>query len=305
MKPKPVPEPGFEIDESMRVAQAPNFVIITGLSGAGKSQAAKCLEDLGYFCVDNLPPSLIPKLAELCATSRSLRTVALVLDIRGEEVFGGLLGQLRMLDKERIPYRVIFLDCSDEVIVRRFSETRRKHPLALRGGVLDSIKREREELKPVRDAADVIIDTSTLTLSALKEKLANAAGGKTEADAMTVSVVSFGYKFGVPIDADLVFDVRFLPNPNYVDDLRPLDGNHPAVIAYLEADADVATFKSELFRFIDYLLPRFIGEGKSHLTIGIGCTGGRHRSVYVANALAAHLRGRRVRAFVELRDAQR
>lgn len=305
MKPQPAPEPEITFGERSRLAQAPNFVIITGLSGAGKSQAAKCLEDLGYFCVDNLPPSLIPKFAELCATSRSLRNVALVLDIRGEEIFGGLLAQLRLLDQERVPYRVIFLDCSDEVIVRRFSETRRKHPLALRGRVLDSIKAEREELKPIRDAADVIIDTSTLTLSALKEKLAHAAGGQTEADALTVSVVSFGYKFGVPLDADLIFDVRFLPNPNYIDELRPLDGNHPAVIEYLERNADVSSFKTELYRFIDFLLPRFVAEGKSHLTIGVGCTGGRHRSVYIANELAAHLRSRRARAFVEQRDAQR
>ena len=305
MKPKPEPDPDVAVPGGLRLAQAPQFVIITGLSGAGKSQAAKCLEDLGYFCVDNLPPSLIPKLAELSATSRSLRSIALVLDIRGEEVFGDLLSQLRVLDQERISYRVIFLDCADEVIVRRFSETRRKHPLALRGGVLDSIKAEREELKPIRDAADVIIDTSTLTLSALKAKLANAAGGQSEADALTVSVVSFGYKFGVPLDADLIFDVRFLPNPNYVDELRPLTGSHPAVIAFLEQNADVSGFKTELFRFIDFLLPRFVAEGKSHLTIGIGCTGGRHRSVYIANARAAHLRGRRARAFVELRDAQR
>jgi len=300
-----VPAPELLIGEGVRVIPPPQFVIVTGLSGAGKSQAAKCLEDLGYFCVDNLPPSLIPKFAELCSTSRSLRHVALVLDIRGEEIFGDLLGQLRVLDQERIPYRVIFLDCSDEMLVRRFSETRRKHPLADRGRVVDSINAEREELKPIRDAADVIIDTSSLTLSALKEKLAHAAGGQTEADALTVSVVAFGYKFGVPLDADLIFDVRFLPNPNYVDELRPLTGNHPDVVAYLKRDPEVHSFLSELYRFIDFMLPRFVDEGKSHLTIGIGCTGGRHRSVYVADELADHLRANRIRAFVERRDAQR
>jgi RNase adapter protein RapZ len=305
VKPKPVPEPHQRIGEPLRLAQAPHFVIVTGLSGAGKSQAAKCLEDLGYFCVDNLPPSLIPKFAELCTTSRGLRQVALVLDIRGEEMFGDLLGQLRVLGQERIPYRVIFLDCSDEVLVRRFSETRRKHPLSARGRVIDSITAERDELKPIRDAADIIIDTSTLTLPALKEKLAHAAGGQSEADALTVSLVAFGYKFGVPLDADLIFDVRFLPNPNYVDELRPLTGSHPAVIAYLQENAEVGSFQSELYRFIDFLLPRFVSEGKSHLTVGIGCTGGRHRSVYIANELAAHLRAKRVRTFVECRDVQR
>ena len=290
-----------------RTAPATQFVIVTGLSGAGKSQAAKCLEDLGYFCVDNLPPSLIPKFAELCSASRALPKVALVLDIRGEEIFGNLLDQLRVLDKERIPYRVIFLDSSDDVLVRRFSETRRKHPLHDRGRsrVIDSIVAERDELKPVRDVADVIIDTSTLTLSALKEKLGHAVAGENQVESMTVSVVAFGFKYGVPLDADMVFDVRFLPNPNYVDELRPLTGSSPRVIAYLEKIPEAQEFKHELFRFVDYLVPRFLREGKAHLTIGIGCTGGRHRSVYFANELAAHLRAQRVQAFVEYRDVQR
>jgi RNase adapter protein RapZ len=281
-----------------------HFVIVTGMSGAGKSNAAKCLEDLGYFCVDNLPPSLIPKFAELTLSSRNLNRVALVLDIRGEEMFGNVLGQLRSLEHEQIPYRVVFLDASDEMLVRRYSETRRKHPLD-RGRIIDSILAERAELKPIRDAADVIIDTTTLTLAALKEKLGHATEGTARADVLTVSVVSFGYKYGVPLDADLVFDVRFLANPNYVDELRLLTGAHPAVIAFLEADEEVGAFKNELFGFLDYLVPRFMREGKAHLTIGIGCTGGRHRSVYIANELAAHLRTKRVRAFVEFRDAQR
>jgi UPF0042 nucleotide-binding protein len=284
---------------------ATHFIIVTGLSGAGKSQAAKCLEDMGYFCVDNLPPSLIPKFAELCSASRSLRKVALVLDIRGEEIFGDLLDQLRVLDRERIPYRVIFLDASDDVLVRRFSETRRKHPLSDRGRLVDSIIAERDELKPIRDVADVIIDTSTLTLSALKEKLGHAVAGEMQVESMTVSVVAFGFKYGVPLDADMIFDVRFLPNPNYVDELRLLTGSHPQVIAYLDNVAEVQDFKKELFRFVDYLVPRFVREGKAHLTIGIGCTGGRHRSVYFANELSAHLRAHHVQAFVEYRDAQR
>jgi RNase adapter protein RapZ len=289
----------------VRPAGSTHFVIVTGLSGAGKSQAAKCLEDLGFFCVDNLPPSLIPKFAELCTSSRSLRKVALVLDIRGEEIFGDLLDQLRVLERERIPYRVIFLDAADDVLLRRFSETRRKHPLSDRGRLVDSIVAEREELKPIRDAADVIIDTSNLTLSALKEKLGHAVAGEIQMQAMTVSVVAFGFKFGVPLDADMVFDVRFLPNPNYVDELRPLTGSHPSVVAYLEANTEVQAFRREFFRFIDFLVPQFVHEGKAHLTIAIGCTGGRHRSVYFANELAAHLRGQHVQSFVEHRDAER
>jgi len=275
------------------------------MSGAGKSQAAKCLEDLGYFCVDNLPPSLLPKFLELFSSGGNLRRVALVLDIRGEEMFGDLLGQLRLLDNAGLAYRVVFLDASDEVLVRRYSETRRKHPLADRGRIVDSIVAERQELKPLRDVADVIIDTSALTLSALKERLAHAADAAAESGVLTVSIIAFGYKFGVPLDADLVFDSRFLVNPNYVDELRPLTGAHPAVIAYLRADKDVRAFEHELYRFVDFLIPRFLREGKAHLTIAIGCTGGRHRSVYLAGALADHLRSDRVRAFVELRDAQR
>ena len=283
----------------------PHVVIVTGMSGAGKSQAAKCLEDLGYFCVDNLPPSLLPKFLELFSSGGNLRRVALVLDIRGEEMFGDLLGQLRLLDNAGLAYRVVFLDASDEVLVRRYSETRRKHPLADRGRIVDSIVAERQELKPLRDVADVIIDTSALTLSALKERLAHAADAAAESGVLTVSIIAFGYKFGVPLDADLVFDSRFLVNPNYVDELRPLTGAHPAVIAYLRADKDVRAFEHELYRFVDFLIPRFLREGKAHLTIAIGCTGGRHRSVYLAGALADHLRSDRVRAFVELRDAQR
>ncbi|HEV2037544.1 MAG TPA: RNase adapter RapZ, partial [Candidatus Eremiobacteraceae bacterium] len=169
----------------------------------------------------------------------------------------------------------------------------------------DSIAAEREQLKPIRDAADVIIDTSSLTLSALKEKLAHAISGIADERMMSVSVVAFGYKYGVPLDADLVFDVRFLPNPNYVPDLQPLTGDHPAVIDYLNKSPEVQAFKEQFVHFLDFLLPQFLREGKSHLTIGIGCTGGRHRSVYIANELSRHLESQRMKVFVERRDSQR
>jgi RNase adapter protein RapZ len=305
VKPRPVEDPATAERGHTATLPTLHVVIVTGMSGAGKSQAAKCLEDLGYFCVDNLPPGLLPKFMELFSTGGNLRRVGLVLDIRGEEMFGNLLSQLRLLDQAGFAYRVVFLDASDEVLVRRYSETRRKHPLADRGRIIDSIIAERQELKPLRDAADVIIDTSTLTLSALKERLAHAADASAAPGVLTVSVIAFGYKYGVPLDADLVFDTRFLVNPNYVDELRPLTGSHPAVVAYLKADEDVRAFEHELYRFVDFLIPRFLREGKAHLTIAIGCTGGRHRSVYLAHALAEHLRSDRVRAFVELRDAQR
>lgn len=260
---------------------------------------------MGYFCVDNLPPSLIPKFAELCTVSSNLRNVAVVLDIRGEEIFGDLLSNLGELQRDHIPHRVVFLDASDPVLVRRFSETRRKHPLSDRGRVSDSIAAEREELKPIRDAADVIIDTSSLTLSALKEKLAHAVSGIAEERMMSVSVVAFGYKYGIPLDADLVFDVRFLPNPNYVPELQALTGDNQGVIDFLDKSPEVQAFKKQLTAFLDFLLPQFLHEGKSHLTIGIGCTGGRHRSVYIANDLAKHLQTQRIQAFVERRDTQR
>lgn len=285
-------------------ASTKQFVIVTGVSGAGKSQAAKCLEDLGFFCVDNLPAGLIPKFAELVDVSRSLRKAALVLDIRGEEIFGDLLDQLQAIKAQGVDYRLIFLDASDEVLVRRFSETRRKHPLSDGGRLIDSIIAEREELKSVRDAADVIIDTSSLTLSALKEKLGHAVGSSSHVNPMTVSVVAFGFKHGIPLDADLVFDVRFLPNPNYVPELQPLDGGHLKVIAFLDAVPAAQAFKVELYKFLDFLLPQFVAEGKAHLTIAIGCTGGRHRSVYLANDLVRHLMEKGVQAFVERRDAK-
>src|SRR5476651_2596055 len=239
-------------------ASTKQFVVVTGVSGAGKSQAAKCLEDLGFFCVDNLPAGLIPKFAELVDVSRSLRKAALVLDIRGEEIFGDLLDQLQAIKAQGVDYRMIFLDASDEVLVRRFSETRRKHPLADGGRLIDSIIAEREELKSIRDAADVIIDTSSLTLSALKEKLVHAVGSSSHINPMTVSVVAFGFKHGIPLDADLVFDVRFLPNPNYVTELQPLDGGNLKVIAFLDAVPEAQTFKVELYRFLDFLLPQFV-----------------------------------------------
>src|ERR1700730_13346215 len=300
----PVERPAQTLSLEPAAASGVHFVIVTGMSGAGKSQAAKCLEDLGYFCVDNLPPSLIPKFAELCTVSANLRNVAVVLDIRGEEIFGDLLSNLRELQSDHIPHRVVFLDASDPVLVRRFSETRRKHPLSDRGRVSDSIAAEREELKPIRGAADVIIDTSSLTLSALKEKLAHAVSGIAEERMMSVSVVAFGYKYGIPLDADQVFDVRFLPNPNYVPELQPLTGDNQAVIDYLDKSPEVQAFKKQLTGFLDFLLPQFLHEGKSHLTIGIGCTGGRHRSVYIANDLAKHLQTQRIQAFGERRDKQ-
>ncbi|MDR7415024.1 MAG: RNase adapter RapZ [Armatimonadota bacterium] len=266
------------------------FVIITGLSGAGKSTAVHVFEDMGYFCVDNLPPVLVPRFAELVSRSHGrVDRVAVVMDIRSGEFFDEIEDALRALDERRLPYRVLFLDASDEVLVRRFKETRRKHPLAPSGSVLEGIQAERRRLETLRERAHKIVDTSTLTPQALRTEL-QAEFGPTSERALTITVLSFGYKHGLPMDADLVFDVRFLPNPHYVPELRPHPGTHPEVRAYVLASPEAQTFRGQMLEMVSFLLPHFIREGKSHLVIAIGCTGGRHRSVVFAEELGSHLR---------------
>jgi|SRR5579872_423878 len=283
------------------------FVIVTGLSGAGKSQTMKCFEDLGFFCVDNLPPSLIAKFVELVdqAGTRTQR-VALMLDVRAEAVFGEAGDALSALNEAEIAYEVLFLESSDQALVRRFSETRRKHPLDRGGRLMDAIAAERAQLAPFKERADYVWDTSAMTLSQLKERVVQTFGAHSDAPQMHTSVVAFGFKNGVPLDADLVFDVRFLPNPNYVPELKPLTGADVAVEQYLEAMPLTAAYLRELFRFVDFLIPQFVEEGKSRLTIAIGCTGGRHRSIFIARRLAAHLQERHTGIDVTLhfRDTQ-
>jgi UPF0042 nucleotide-binding protein len=266
------------------------FVIITGLSGAGKSTAIHVLEDMGFFCVDNLPPALVPRFAELVSRSHGrVDRVAVVMDIRSREFFDEIDEALRALDERRLPYHVLFLDASDEVLVRRFKETRRKHPLAPGGSVLEGIRAERERLEAIRERAHLIVDTSTLTPQGLRDEL-QAAFGPASGRSPTITVLSFGYKYGLPMDADLVFDVRFLPNPHYVPELRPHPGTHPSVRSYVLALEAAQTFLRHLREMVAFLLPHFVQEGKSHLVIAIGCTGGRHRSVVFAEELAAYLR---------------
>jgi len=266
------------------------FVIVTGLSGAGKSQAMKCFEDLGFFCIDNLPPSLIVKFVELVDQGGwRLQRIALMLDVRSEGVFGDAKEALAALDDAEIPYDVLFLESSDEALVRRFSETRRKHPLDRGGPLVDAIAAERVQLTPFKERADFVWDTSTMTLSQLKERVVQTFGTPSDAQQLHANIVAFGFKHGIPVDADLLFDCRFLPNPNYVPDLKPLTGADAPVEEYLDGMPLVAQFLEELYHFVDFLVPHFIEEGKSRLTIGIGCTGGRHRSIYVARRLAAHL----------------
>jgi UPF0042 nucleotide-binding protein len=278
-----------------------SLVIVTGLSGSGKSYVSKCLEDMGYFCVDNLPLRLLePLLSEVTA-----RRVGIVLDVRNPDFaprFPEMLGRLR----SRVPgTRLLFLDASEESLIRRFSETRRPHPLAARVSLLEALRLEREMLGELRSLADVVVDTSAMTVHELRSYIQKTFEGDPETAGMVISATSFGYKFGTPHDVDLLFDVRFLANPHFVPELRGKTGTDPAVAAYIEKDPETRVFLDHLVQFLDYLLPRFDRERKSYLSIGVGCTGGKHRSVYVAEQLARRLKEKGYPVRVSHRDATR
>ncbi|HWI54504.1 MAG TPA: RNase adapter RapZ [Desulfobacteria bacterium] len=263
------------------------FVIVTGLSGAGKSQAIWCLEDLGFFCIDNLPPALIPKFAELCTQSEGkINKIALVVDIRGGDFFDSVYESLEHLKALGIKCEILFLEASDETLVRRFKESRRPHPLSPEGQILEGIKEERSRLGELKGKADKIIDTSNLSNKHLKEQIKAMYGTEENEHNLNITVMSFGYKHGIPMDADLVFDVRFLPNPHYIESLRPLTGNHKDIQDYVMNSAISKTFMKRFSDLIKFLIPHYVNEGKSSLVIAIGCTGGRHRSVTLANKLA-------------------
>lgn len=263
------------------------FFIITGISGAGKSQALKCFEDFGFFCVDNLPVQLIEQFAELSSTAAHKR-VALGMDIREGKALETLPERLKKLKAKGIDHRVLFLDATDAIVIHRFSETRHRHPLGLK--IDEAIKEERKVLLPIKEIADKGIDTSNMTLGELKEALSQTLE-LTRTKEMTLSVVSFGYKFGIPLDADIVMDVRFLPNPNYVPALRKRTGLNAPVQRYVLGQPATRKFLNEYLALISGLLPQYVREGKSYLTIAIGCTGGRHRSVFITRYLAKKLRG--------------
>jgi UPF0042 nucleotide-binding protein len=279
------------------------LLIITGLSGSGKTHVARALEDIGWFCVDNLPSALIPRFAELIRGSEELRRSALVVDMREREFlkqFPHVFRQLR--GRGGLGVSVLFLEADEKVLVRRFSETRRPHPLAINQPAIEGIREEREALKPIRKMADLILDTSDYTVHQLRDYIREHYDMRHEAAPIVLSVMSFGYKYGVPSDADLVFDVRFLPNPNFVPSLKALTGNHAPVIRYMRRQKDTAVFLDKMKSFLAYVVPRYIKEGKSYLTIAIGCTGGRHRSVMIANALAEALEGQGYPVRVRHRD---
>jgi UPF0042 nucleotide-binding protein len=265
------------------------LVIVTGLSGAGKSQAMKSLEDFGFACLDNAPPVLARPFVAL-AEEAGYTNAALALDVRTLGPFGDPVAAVDELDAAGQRTEVVFLDAEDETLIRRYSETRRRHPFGENGvGLAEAIAAERASLAALRDRANVVWDTTRLTLGQLKDRIGTTFAGADERR-LRVSVVAFGFKYGVPLDADLVFDVRFLPNPNYVAGLRELTGADAPVVAYLEAIPDTEGFLERLFPLLDFLVPRYEREGKSQVTIAIGCTGGRHRSVYVGRRIQQHLR---------------
>ena len=267
------------------------FLIITGLSGAGKSRAADVLEDLDYYCVDNMPVALMPKFAEFClAAGGRFEKVALVTDVREKGGFGALLKTIDELAGMECNCKILFMDADVRTLVRRYKETRRKHPLAKSGETVEeSIRRETELLEPVKERADYIVNTSNLTLGKLQNKLFDLFAGENVKRGLDVTVLSFGYKYGLPMDADLVFDARFLPNPFYVEELRPQCGLDRAVMEYVFSYQQTRDFMEKVEDMIEFLLPLYIEEGKLTLNIAIGCTGGRHRSVAIASALHTHL----------------
>jgi UPF0042 nucleotide-binding protein len=265
-----------------------DLVVITGYSGAGKSTAMAAFEDEGYFCVDNLPPEMIRSLAELFMHEGSkVERAAVVSDARGGSYFAGLVVVLGDLSRAGVSYRVLFLEADEQTLLTRYQETRRRHPLSPGGSVADGIGRERNLLAPVRERADLVIDTTGLTSAMLRRKLADALLPTRTPGRLAVTIQSFGFKHGPARDADLLFDARFLPNPHYEEALRPLTGRDPEVAAYVNRDGALDAFYDRLIPMLDYLLPQYVAEGKSHLTIAIGCTGGRHRSVAIAEHLAA------------------
>ena len=278
------------------------FIIVTGLSGSGKSEAMRSLEDMGFYCVDNLPPALIPKFAELCYQSNStIDKVALGIDVRGRKFFKALHESLNVLRKDKYPFEILYLDCSDDILLKRYKMTRRNHPLAINRQIPEGI--ERTILEPLKEIADCIIDTSNMKPKDLKEEISKIYANGEVNNNLTISVVSFGFKHGIPSDSDLVFDVRFLPNPYYVEELRNKTGDDQEVRDYV-MDSEIShQFYDKLLDMINFLVPQYIKEGKHHLVISIGCTGGRHRSVTICNLISDELMKQDYRVVKKHRDS--
>ncbi|HBF0942663.1 TPA: RNase adapter RapZ [Clostridioides difficile] len=280
------------------------FVIVTGLSGSGKSETMRALEDMGFYCVDNLPPALITKFAELCyQPNSSIDKVALGIDIRGRKFFEALHESLNYLEKENYEYEMVYLDCNDYVLLKRYKMTRRNHPLAKDMQIPEGIKMERKIMEPLKELSTCIIDTTNMKPKDLKEEIKKIYSSGEDNPNLTISVVSFGFKHGILADADLVFDVRFLPNPYYVEELRAKTGDDKEVRDYVMNSKISEEFYVKLLDMIHFLVPQYIEEGKQHLVIGVGCTGGRHRSVTITNLIAEDLSNKGYRVVKKHRDS--
>lgn len=282
------------------------IIIITGLSGSGKSTAIRALEDIGFFCVDNLPPVLLPKFIELCkASSGEFTKIAMVMDIRGGTFLNEYPDIFKDLRRKGQKIKILFLESSDEVLVRRFKETRRQHPLEKKGSVLEGIKEERDKLSELRILASEIIDSSSLTVHQLRELIKQLFSEFPKERRMTIILSSFGYKFGIPYDADLIMDVRFLPNPFFVSELRNLSGNDERVYNHVLNNDLAERFLKKFIALINFLIPQYEKEGKTYLHVGVGCTGGQHRSVAVINYLGKHLSKKKYPLRVVHRDFEK
>ncbi|MBL7204689.1 MAG: RNase adapter RapZ [Desulfobacteraceae bacterium] len=282
-----------------------DIIIITGLSGSGKSTAIDALEDSGYFCVDNLPVLLLPKFLELHANSASeVQKVAFGMDLRQKEFVKNYSEIFHMLRGEGYHFEVFFLECSEEVLVKRFSETRRQHPISEGNDLVDIIRSEKGQLKGLKEIADKIIDTSNLTVHQLKDVIIQHALRGVRVERMRISVISFGFKYGIPLEADLLVDVRFIPNPYFIPELKKLDGKDERVRRFVKKWTETREFLKKYFSLIEHLLPLYEREGKSYLTIAVGCTGGRHRSVTIAEDIFEHLQGEKREVTLKHRDVE-
>ncbi len=282
------------------------LVIITGLSGAGRSEAVRCFEDMGYFCVDNLPPSFILNLVELFSLpSSKVKKVALVCDVRGMEYFPQLYDVLDELRKKKINYQILFLEASEESIIKRYKETRRRHPLALEGQIIEGIEKEKKTMEDLKGMADMIIDTTGMEISELRNKIRTSFLGHEKQRILKITVISFGYKYGIPLDSDLVMDVRFLPNPHYVNGLRERAGTEKVVKKYILRRKETKVFLKKFCDFLKLLIPYYITEGKTHLVIALGCTGGTHRSVALSEEIAKFLAGMGYDVTLKHRDIEK
>lgn len=280
-----------------------HIVIVTGLSGSGKSEAMNIMEDMGFYCVDNLPPALLPKFAEVISQSKgALDKVALGIDIRGYQFFKDLNESLSFMEINNYSYEILFLEADEQIIVNRYKMTRRKHPLAFEDNILQGIQREKQMMQALKSKANFIINTTNITPRQLKDEISVIFRDGEEKTSLTISVISFGFKHGIPIDADLVFDVRFMPNPYYIKDLKDKTGDDKTVRDYVMDSEISREFQKKLEDMVQFLIPNYIIEGKNHLVVAIGCTGGRHRSVTIANMLYDFLKSKGYRVFKKHRD---